>query len=77
MAVSIEQKNEMIRAVNASLPEEKIPYLDDPEGMEFYQELITAREMGVAAFHELEEEEDPDEAREWEHQAIVFGQSEM
>lgn len=77
MAVSIEEKNKMIRAVNASLPEEEIPYLDDPEGMEFYQELIAAREMGVAAFHLLEEEEDPDEGREWEHQAIVFGQCEM
>lgn len=76
MAVSIEEKNEIICAVNACLPEEQIPYPDDPEGMELYQELMAAREMGVAAFKLLEEEEDPDEGREWEHQAIVFGQAE-
>ncbi|MCD8356191.1 MAG: hypothetical protein LUE11_06430 [Clostridia bacterium] len=72
MALLIEEKNDIIRAVNADLPEEQIPYLDDPDGMELYQELMAAREMGVAAFNLLEEEEDPDEGREWEHQAIQF-----
>lgn len=72
MALSVEEKNEIICAVNAGLSEGHIPYLDDPDGMELYQELMTAQEMGVAAFNLLEEEEDPDESREWEHQAIQF-----
>lgn len=76
MSLSIEEKNAIICAVNADLPEEQIPYLDDSDGIELYQELMTARDMGVAAFKLLEEEEDPDDSREWEHQAIVFGQSE-
>lgn len=76
MSLSIEEKNAIICAVNAEKPEKQIPYLDDPDGIELYQELMAARNMGVAAFKLLEEEEDPDEGREWEHQAIMFGQAE-
>lgn len=75
MALSVEEKNEIIRAVNAALPEQQIPYLDDADGMALYQQLMDARHMGVAAFNLLDDEDDPYAGREWEHEAIVFGQT--
>ncbi len=40
MALFVSEKNEIIAAVNADLPREQIPYIDEPDGRAYYEELL-------------------------------------
>lgn len=59
MALFVSEKNEIIAAVNADLPREQIPYIDEPDGRAYYEELLAMRDAyGMAAFNLLEDEPD-------------------
>ena len=44
MALFVSEKNEIIAAVNADLPREQIPYIDEPDGRAYYEELLAMRD---------------------------------
>ena len=53
------------------LPREQIPYIDEPDGRAYYEELLAMRDAyGMAAFNLLEDEPDPESDRGWEHEAL-------
>ena len=71
MALFVSEKTEIIAAVNADLPREQIPYIDEPDGRAYYEELLAMRDAyGMAAFNLLEDEPDPESDRGWEHEAL-------